>query len=114
MNSTPRDVVISWLFGEGTTGRRKTTLAPNRVAFDRSRLPNVSRLPSNLRIGIARPRFQLPRVGGSRLATLSGVVQHDAQDRFSAGFAARSGDCRAVLSADDSGARDASFCALSG
>jgi hypothetical protein len=60
MDSTPRDVVISCLFGEGTTVSGKATIAPIRVARNRSCLPNVSRLPSNLRIGIARPRFQPP------------------------------------------------------
>jgi hypothetical protein len=55
MDSTPRDVVISWIFGEGTTGSSKTTVAAICLALNRSCLPNVSRLPSNLRIGIARP-----------------------------------------------------------
>jgi hypothetical protein len=33
MDSAPRDVVISWLFGEGTTGSGKTTVVPILIAF---------------------------------------------------------------------------------
>jgi hypothetical protein len=60
MDSTPRDVVISWLFGEGTTGSGKTTVAAIHLVRNRSCLPNMCRPPSNLRIGIVRPHFQLP------------------------------------------------------